>query len=42
MERIRLALDEVVKKEEFRECVECGEPASSDLCRTCEMLREIG
>jgi uncharacterized protein (TIGR00269 family) len=41
MERIRLALDEVVKKEEFRECVECGEPASSGLCRTCEMLKQI-
>jgi uncharacterized protein (TIGR00269 family) len=42
MERIRPALDEIVKKDDFRDCVECGEPASSDLCRTCEMLKKIG
>jgi len=42
IERIRPALDELVKKGEFRECVECGEPASSGLCRTCEMLRQLG
>jgi cytoplasmic tRNA 2-thiolation protein 1 len=42
MERMRPALDELVEKEEFKECVECGEPSSLDLCRTCEMLRQIG
>jgi uncharacterized protein (TIGR00269 family) len=42
IERIRPALDELVKKGDFRECVECGEPAASGLCRTCEMLRQIG
>jgi uncharacterized protein (TIGR00269 family) len=42
IERIRPALDEIVKKDDFRDCVECGEPASSDLCRTCEMLKKIG
>jgi uncharacterized protein (TIGR00269 family) len=42
IERIRPALDEIVKKDELKECVECGEPTSSDLCRTCEMLRHIG
>ena len=42
IERIRPALDELVKKEDFRECIECGEPASSDLCRTCELLRQLG
>jgi uncharacterized protein (TIGR00269 family) len=41
IERIRPTLDEFVKKDEFRECVECGEPASSDLCKACEMLRQI-
>jgi uncharacterized protein (TIGR00269 family) len=41
IERIRPALDELVKKDDFRECVECGEPASSGLCRTCEMLRQL-
>ena len=42
MERIRPGLDEVFKKADFKECVKCGEPASSDLCRTCEILRQIG
>jgi uncharacterized protein (TIGR00269 family) len=42
MERIRPALVEVVKKDEFKECRECGEPAASGLCRTCEILRELG
>jgi len=41
MERIRPALVGVVGKDEFRECVECGEPASGSLCRTCEMLRDL-
>jgi uncharacterized protein (TIGR00269 family) len=41
MERIRPALMEIVEKDEFHECVECGEPASGSLCRTCEMLRDL-
>ena len=41
MERMRPVLDELVEKEKFKECVECGEPSSLDLCRTCEMLRQI-
>jgi len=41
VERVRPALAEVVKKDEFNECVECGEPASSGLCRTCELLRQL-
>jgi len=41
MERIRPALDEVVKKDDFKECVECGEPSSSGLCRACELLRAL-
>jgi uncharacterized protein (TIGR00269 family) len=42
IERIRPALDELVKKDEFRECSECGEPASAGLCRACELLRQLG
>lgn len=41
MERIRPALAKITKKDEFQECVKCGEPASSSLCRTCDMLRDI-
>ncbi len=42
IERLRPTLVEVVEKGEFQECIECGEPASSSLCRTCEMLRDLG
>jgi len=42
IEHIRPALNETTKKDDFKECIECGEPASSDLCKACEMLRQIG
>lgn len=42
IERIRPALDESAKKADFKECIACSEPASSDLCKVCEMLRQIG
>jgi len=42
IERIRPALDEIAKKADFKECVECGEPTSSNLCQACEILRQIG
>jgi uncharacterized protein (TIGR00269 family) len=42
LERVRPALAEAAEKDEFQECVECGEPASSGLCRTCELLRQLG
>jgi uncharacterized protein (TIGR00269 family) len=41
MERIRPALDEVARKDGFRECSECGEPASSGLCKVCEILKQV-
>jgi uncharacterized protein (TIGR00269 family) len=41
MERLRPALEETIKKEAFKNCVECGEPSAADLCKTCEMLRQI-
>ncbi len=40
-ERIRPALEETIKKEDFKTCRECGEPAALDLCKTCEMLRHV-
>jgi uncharacterized protein (TIGR00269 family) len=42
MERLRPALVEAAKNEGFRECAECGEPASAELCKVCEMLRRVG
>jgi uncharacterized protein (TIGR00269 family) len=41
IERIRLALDGVAGGGAFGECAECGEPASSGLCRACELLRQL-
>ncbi len=41
IECVRPALGELAKMGEFRECVECGEPASAVLCRTCELLRRL-
>ena len=41
MERIRPALEGIEKREGFRECGECGEPASAEFCKVCEMLRYL-
>jgi uncharacterized protein (TIGR00269 family) len=42
MERLRPALEEIAKKEDFKTCVECGEPSSLDICKTCEILKHVG
>jgi uncharacterized protein (TIGR00269 family) len=42
IERIRPALDGLMGEGDFGECIECGEPASSGLCRACELLRQFG
>jgi uncharacterized protein (TIGR00269 family) len=42
IEKIRPALEELAKKEELRECSECGEPTTEKICRTCQMLRQVG
>lgn len=41
VEKIRPALEAIAKKEGLRECSECGEPTTRELCRTCEILREL-
>ncbi len=41
IEKIRSALEVCGKKEGFKECRECGEPASLDLCKTCQMLKQV-
>jgi uncharacterized protein (TIGR00269 family) len=41
MEKLRPAVEETVKKEDFKICRECGEPSASELCKTCEMLKSI-
>ena len=42
IERVRPALRMIAKKDDFEECVECGEPASGGLCKVCQMLRQVG
>jgi uncharacterized protein (TIGR00269 family) len=41
VERMRLALSNIEKREGFFECAECGEPASAELCKVCEMLKDF-
>jgi uncharacterized protein (TIGR00269 family) len=42
IEKLRPALEELVKKEGLSECSECGEPTTEQLCKTCQMLRRVG
>jgi uncharacterized protein (TIGR00269 family) len=42
IERVRPALLTIAKKDDFEACAECGEPASGELCKVCEMLRHVG
>jgi uncharacterized protein (TIGR00269 family) len=41
LERLRPALEETAKKEDFKVCAECGEPSALDLCKACELLRHV-
>ncbi len=41
IERLRPAIEETAKKENFKTCTQCGEPSASDLCKACEMLRNV-
>jgi uncharacterized protein (TIGR00269 family) len=42
IERIRPTLEEMAKIEGLSECVECGEPTTGSVCRTCQMRKQIG
>jgi uncharacterized protein (TIGR00269 family) len=42
IEKIRPALEDVANKEGLRECNECGEPTAEKICKTCQMLRQVG
>jgi uncharacterized protein (TIGR00269 family) len=41
IERIRPALEEMAKKEGLTECIECGEPTTNRVCRTCQMRKQM-
>jgi uncharacterized protein (TIGR00269 family) len=40
-EKTRAAIEEMAKKEGLKECVECGEPSSETICKSCQMLKQI-
>lgn len=41
IERIRPALEKIAEKENLRECSECGEPTTQEMCKACQMLHEM-
>ena len=41
MERLRPALEVTTQKDKFKNCSECGEPSALDLCKACELLRQV-
>jgi uncharacterized protein (TIGR00269 family) len=41
IERIRPALKDLSEKGEFKNCEECGEPASQNPCKTCQLLKNL-
>lgn len=41
MERLRPALEALGKKEELRECKICSEPTVAEICKPCQMLKEL-
>jgi uncharacterized protein (TIGR00269 family) len=42
MERIRPALEAFVEEVKLHNCKMCGEPTVGDLCRPCQLLKELG
>jgi uncharacterized protein (TIGR00269 family) len=41
IEKIRPALESTARSEGLGECVECGEPTTEKICRTCQLLRQV-
>lgn len=39
IEKIRPAIEETAEKEGLGECIECGEPTTDKICRTCQLLK---
>jgi len=42
IEKIRPAIEKIVKKEELNECIKCGEPTTEKTCKACQMLQQLG
>lgn len=41
IEKIRPALEAFAVKEGLKECIECGEPTTADICKTCSIIRQV-
>lgn len=41
IEKIRPAISEFYSKGSFKECIVCGDPAASDICMACQMIKQI-
>jgi len=42
IQRIRPAIENIVRQEELKKCNECGEPTTERICKTCQMLQQLG
>jgi uncharacterized protein (TIGR00269 family) len=42
IEKLRPAMKNLEEKNEFKECQECGDPASGNLCMACQLLKQVG
>lgn len=42
VERIRPAIEEIARRDGLGECSLCGEPSAEKVCRTCQLLGQIG
>ncbi len=42
IEKIRPALATLLEKGNFKECRECGDPSAGEVCRACQLLKQIG
>ena len=41
IERIRPAIEKIVRREELKKCNECGEPTTERICKTCQILQQL-
>lgn len=41
IERIRPAIESISREERLIACSECGDPTTEEICRTCQMLRQM-
>ena len=42
IEKVRPAIEKIVRKEELNECNNCGEPTTERICKACQMLQQLG